>query len=42
MRILLLLFSLFFFFGCSSQGYDRHYIISDVLEETLSPLPTED
>ena len=41
MYILLLLLGLFFLSSCNSDGYDRHYIVSDTLEETFS-LPEDD
>ena len=41
MRILLLFLALLFISGCNSNGYDRHYIVSDALEETL-PIPEDD
>jgi len=41
MRILLLLLAFIFISGCSSNGYDRHYIVSDAVEE-IAPVPEED
>lgn len=41
MRVLLLLTGLFFLSGCQLGGYDRHYIVSDTLEEVL-PVSEED
>lgn len=35
MRLILLLFALFFLVGCASSGYNPHYIVSDCLEEEV-------
>ncbi|CCB90073.1 hypothetical protein [Simkania negevensis] len=41
MRLLLFLLPLIILSGCGSNGYDRHYIVSEAIEEIL-PVPEED